>query len=79
MEAQDVDPDVRAGRESLRQCGRAGEGRWEVKGRKPTARAKSNDVLELHRKDVKPQEIANQVGIGRASVYRILNDEKIDA
>ena len=46
------------------------EGRY--KGRKPTARAKSAAVLELHQKGRTPTEIARAVGIGRGSVYRII-------
>jgi DNA invertase Pin-like site-specific DNA recombinase len=47
-----------------------GEGRY--KGRKPTARAKAEEVRRLHRQDVRPTEIAKRLGIGRASVYRVL-------
>lgn len=47
----------------------------KYKGRKPTARAKSNEVLELHGAGAGATEIAAQLGIGRASVYRILNDQ----
>ena len=46
------------------------EGKY--KGRAPTARAKAPQVLELHLEGVGPTEIAKRVGIGRASVYRIL-------
>ena len=48
------------------------EGKY--KGRKPTARAKSEDVIAKFRADQRPTDIAKSVGIGRASVYRILND-----
>ena len=48
------------------------EGKY--KGRKPTARAKTKEVLELKANGVKAAAIANQLGIGRASVYRILAD-----
>lgn len=41
-------------------------------GRKPTARAKSEEVLKLHREGKTPTEIAAAVGIGRGSVYRIV-------
>lgn len=44
----------------------------KYKGRKPTAQAKAAEVLELHKAGVGASEIARQVGIGRASVYRIL-------
>lgn len=50
------------------------EGRY--KGRKPTARAKADDVLTLHIDGVGATEIARRLGIGRASVYRILDDAK---
>jgi DNA invertase Pin-like site-specific DNA recombinase len=47
------------------------EGKY--KGRAPTARAKAPQVLRLHGEGVGPTEIAKRVGIGRASVYRILD------
>lgn len=50
------------------------EGRY--KGRKPTARAKADNVLSLHAEGVGATEIARRVGIGRASVYRIIDDAK---
>jgi DNA invertase Pin-like site-specific DNA recombinase len=48
------------------------EGKY--KGRKPTARAKAQEVLELRSKSVGAAVIAAALGIGRASVYRILAD-----
>ena len=48
------------------------EGKY--KGRKPTARAKSVEVIAKFKADQRPTDIAKSVGIGRASVYRILND-----
>jgi DNA invertase Pin-like site-specific DNA recombinase len=48
------------------------EGKY--KGRKPTARAKSVDVIAKFKADQRPADIAKSIGIGRASVYRILND-----
>lgn len=48
------------------------EGKY--KGRAPTARAKADDVLALHRDGIGGTEIARRLKIGRASVYRILND-----
>jgi DNA invertase Pin-like site-specific DNA recombinase len=44
----------------------------KYQGRKPTARAKAADVLALHADGVGASEIAKQLGIGRASVYRVL-------
>jgi DNA invertase Pin-like site-specific DNA recombinase len=46
------------------------EGRY--KGRKPTARAKAAEVLRLHGEGRTPTEIAKAVGVGRGSVYRIV-------
>ncbi|MEP5633927.1 MAG: recombinase family protein [Tateyamaria sp.] len=45
----------------------------KYKGRKPTAQAKADDVKALVAEDVGATEIARRVGIGRASVYRIIN------
>lgn len=53
------------------------EGRY--KGRRPTARAKAEDVLRLHGEGVGGTEIARRLGLGRASVYRILDDAKAPA
>lgn len=46
------------------------EGKY--KGRKATARAKSDEVARLKAEGVKPVDIARRLSIGRASVYRIL-------
>ena len=46
------------------------EGKY--RGRKPTARARADEVAALVSKGVGPTDIARQLGIGRASVYRIL-------
>ena len=48
------------------------EGKY--RGRAPTARAKSEDVIAKFKADQRPVDIAKSIGIGRASVYRILND-----
>ncbi len=48
----------------------------KYKGRKPTAKAKAEDVLALHKDGVGATEIAKRLGIGRASVYRILGPEQ---
>lgn len=44
----------------------------KYKGRQPTARAKTPEVLSLVASGVKKTEIARRLGIGVASVYRIL-------
>jgi DNA invertase Pin-like site-specific DNA recombinase len=43
----------------------------KYKGRAPTARAKSAEVMKLLADGVKPGEVAKRLGIGRRSVYRI--------
>ena len=48
----------------------------KYKGRKPTARAKTPEVLKLVERGFKPDEIAKQLEIGRASVFRILKDHR---
>ena len=50
------------------------EGKY--KGRKPTAMAKAQQVLELRKDGLGATAIAKKLGIGRASVYRALNDNK---
>lgn len=50
------------------------EGKY--KGRAPTARAKADEVLRLHRDGIGGTEIAKRLGIGRASVYRVLDAAK---
>jgi DNA invertase Pin-like site-specific DNA recombinase len=46
----------------------------KYRGRAPTARVKSEDVIAKFKANQRPSDIAKSVGIGRASVYRILND-----
>jgi DNA invertase Pin-like site-specific DNA recombinase len=46
------------------------EGKY--KGRKPTAQAKSAQVMDLKAQGIGPAEIARRLDIGRTSVYRIL-------
>ena len=48
------------------------EGKY--KGRAPTARRQAAEVSRLKAAGVGPVDIARQLGIGRASVYRILAD-----
>jgi DNA invertase Pin-like site-specific DNA recombinase len=44
----------------------------KYKGRKPTARAKAAEVKALKADGIRPVDIARRLGIGRASVYRVL-------
>lgn len=46
------------------------------KGRKPTAMAKADEVLNLNAQGLTRQKIADQLEIGVASVYRILRAKK---
>lgn len=50
------------------------EGKY--RGRKPTARAKTPEVLKLKERGFRPDEIAKQLNLGRASVFRILRDHR---
>jgi DNA invertase Pin-like site-specific DNA recombinase len=47
-----------------------GEGKY--KGRAPTARAKSADIIALAKEGMPKEKIAKRVGVGVASVYRVL-------
>jgi DNA invertase Pin-like site-specific DNA recombinase len=53
------------------------EGKY--KGRKPTARAKSDQILDLDRQGLSREGIAKQVGVGVASVYRVLKAARMAA
>jgi DNA invertase Pin-like site-specific DNA recombinase len=44
------------------------------KGRKPTARAKANEVRDLAAKGLSMGKIATELGIGKGSVHRILKE-----
>jgi DNA invertase Pin-like site-specific DNA recombinase len=48
------------------------EGRY--KGRAPTVRRMSAEIIRLKAEGVKPSEIAKRLGVGRASVYRVLGE-----
>ena len=47
----------------------------KYKGRKPTARARTAEVISMHDAGTRPTDIAKKLNIGRASVYRILKDQ----
>jgi DNA invertase Pin-like site-specific DNA recombinase len=49
------------------------EGRY--KGRVPTAQRQSAEIIRLKDAGIRPSEIAVRLGIGRASVYRVLGEE----
>jgi len=51
------------------------EGRY--KGRKPTARAKADEIKTLSGQGVTLSEIARRLGIGKASVHRVLRAEEV--
>src|SRR5579863_1144677 len=52
------------------------EGRY--KGRVPTARRQAAEIIRLKETGVRPSEIATRLGVGRASVYRVLNEQPDD-
>jgi DNA invertase Pin-like site-specific DNA recombinase len=51
----------------------------KFKGRKPTARAKSSAIMQLHGQGVPAAEIAHRLEISRASVYRVTQDARAEA
>ena len=51
------------------------EGRY--KGRVPTVRRQAAEIIRLKEEGVRPSEIASRLGIGRASVYRVLGKRAI--
>jgi DNA invertase Pin-like site-specific DNA recombinase len=42
----------------------------------PTARRQVSEIIRLKAEGVRPSEIATRLGIGRASVYRVLSQQK---
>jgi len=55
---------------------RIAKAQGKFKGRKPTARAKSDEVLLLLADGLTKMAVAEKVGIGVASVYRIAKKAK---
>lgn len=53
------------------------EGRYT--GRQPTAQRQAEEVRRLKAEGVRPVDIAKRLGIGRASVYRVLGKETAPA
>ena len=51
------------------------EGKY--RGRVPTAQRKAADVVNLKGQGVKPEKIAEKLGISRASVFRVLKADRI--
>src|SRR5580704_4303758 len=47
----------------------------KYKGRVPTARRQAAEIIRLKEAGIRPSEIASKLGIGRASVYRVLADQ----
>lgn len=48
----------------------------KYKGRKPTARAKGDEIMRLVAEGMTRREVANRLGVGVASVYRVLASAK---
>lgn len=48
----------------------------KYKGRKPTARTQAAEIKRLQGEGVGATEIAQRLGIGRASVYRVMNAQE---
>src|SRR5689334_2984212 len=51
------------------------QGRY--KGRVPTAQRQATEIIRLKSEGVRPSEIARKLGVGRASVYRVLGDRRV--
>src|SRR5689334_424981 len=49
----------------------------KYKGRVPTARRQSAEVVKLRSGGMRPEQIASQLGISRASVFRVLHENRM--
>ncbi len=49
----------------------------KYRGRKPTARAKANEITALHAQGISLSEIARRLEIGKASVHRVLREASL--
>ena len=66
-----------AEREAMLERQREGIARAKAyKSRVPTARRQAAEIIRLKTEGVRPSEIATRLGIGRASVYRVLGERK---
>jgi len=50
------------------------EGKY--KGRAPTARNKAKEIVGLKAQGIKAEDIAEQLGVGRSSVFRIIKEQQ---
>jgi DNA invertase Pin-like site-specific DNA recombinase len=68
-----------AEREAMLERQRDGIARAKVqgryKGRVPTVRQQAEEIIRLKEAGIRPSEIASRLGIGRASVYRVLGEQ----
>ena len=46
------------------------------KGRVPTVRRQAREIIRLRADGIRPAEIARKLGVGRASVYRVLSERE---
>ena len=61
-----------------RQCDGIAKGKREghYKGRVPTVRRQAAEIMRLKAEGVRTAEIARKLGIGRASIYRVLREQR---